>query len=193
MQRLVLMPDAPFSAVEAAARGLGWHAVVPSGEDDDDVRMDFMADYGVRARCVDDSLSGWTYLLVPDAHADEWRDALAPGKLLVSRDEALAMFRAARDPELLIQATLLLGLFAHGPFDEDVFASIAAALLADSEEVRGAALTAITYSSWDRFSPLLREGLKESSASPTLLADAREIAERMEAEDWHRSYYATDP
>jgi len=58
-------------------------------------------------------------------------------------------------------AALLLGLFAHGPFDEEVFAALAAALLSLSDAVRSDAMTAITYSEWSEFGPFLRAGLQE--------------------------------
>lgn len=193
MRRLVLQPDASQTAVEAVAASLGWTPVAPLGLEDDDLRLDFVKESGRRARWVDDSLSGWSYLLVSDLDHEAWRDALSRAGSIVSRDQALAVFRAARDVDSLREATLLLGLFAYGPLDQDVFASISAALLSSSEIVCHAALSAVTYSSWREFGLLLREGLAEAGDASEVLHEAREIADRMDAEGWHVQYYAADP
>jgi hypothetical protein len=193
MRRLVLQPDASEVAIEAAAASLGWTPTAPSDLEDEDVRRDFVEAQGRRARWVDDSLSGWSYLLVPSRDDEAWRNALFRTGSMVSRDQALAVFRAARDLGDLREAVLLLGLFAYGPLDQEVFASIAAALLSTSDVVRHAALSAITYSSWSEFGPLLREGLKEAGLIPEVLHEARDIADRMDAEGWHGQYYSSDP
>lgn len=192
MQRLVLTRDAAPETVPELATALGWKpARVPVGEQED-VRAAYLHATGVRVRWIDDAQTGWSYLLVPDAHAPAWRRVLRQSGALVQRGDALERFRKARDVDGIRDAALLLGLFAHGILDDEIFASLAAALLSFSDAVRSAALTAITYSTWSEFAPLLRVGLQESGASPAVLREGREIAEQMDAAQWNLAYYAND-
>ncbi|MFE9341410.1 hypothetical protein [Streptomyces sp. NPDC007063] len=185
-RRMVLRPGTDEESVDelAARLGLARHADIPMNEEEGVPRqVIWHAETGPALNYREDMFSALPYVVVTAENSHDLSEFVDIVEAVLDTwrvPELLQTVDANAEPNALPEAILRMGLGAPKEFDQDFFSHVRDALGVDREDVREAALLAMTYQPWSQYETLIENFLEQEGMSEPLEETARIILDELE-------------
>jgi len=135
---------------------------------------------------IDDrELSEHFYGVVYGPEAKKALDRLAVDAWLITPERGIASIQHATTVDQLGTAARALGLLACGPFNKDVFDVLSGMLTCGNRDLQMDALTAVMFSAWPQFEPVVARLTQDEGTDEDVRAEAAEVVEVQRKSDWN--------
>lgn len=139
---------------------------------------------------IEDRVVVFSYLILSDCMAATLFKGYILPDIFVDKQFALSSLAEASDQPQMLRATMRLGLLAHGDFDPDIFRILSHALSPfQPNDVKREVLTALCYTNWPEFGPVLTEMAAHEGEDPILREEAHRILSGMQQSHWNIGLY----
>jgi hypothetical protein len=135
---------------------------------------------------VDDrELSEHFYGLVYGRAVEEAVARLSADAWLITPERGIASLQHATTVEQLGVAARALGLLACGPFNQQVFDVLVGMLKSGNAALQMDALTAVMFSAWPQFEPIVAELADDENTDEDVRSEATDVLEVQHESDWN--------